>query len=211
MIKLDNLNVIKGGKKILDIDSLDLNDSKRIGIFGKNGAGKTTLVKCLIDMEDYSGNIEFNFHNPNTQVLMQKNSYPPYAKVKDIISLILNIPNLDSIYEFIQYLEFENCLDKYITYLSGGELQKLNLILVLKNNPSLLIVDEATTGLDYETRSKVIKYIGDFLSTCNCRLIMVTHYLEELQRLTEKTIILDEGRVVSICESSEVKNRWELE
>ena len=205
MISINNLKVNKQNNNILDIESLDLENERLVGIWGENGAGKSTLVKCILGIEDYKGKIELQFDNSNVQVIMQSNRYPAYAKVKDIILLILNIETLEPVQDFIKYIDFERCLDKYIDVLSVGEYQKLNLILVLNLNPTLLIVDEVTTGLDYLTRKKIIEYLREYLTKSDCRFLIISHYKEELEQLTNKTIILDKGKVVGLCDSNKIE------
>ena len=206
MIKISNLKVKKGKKEILNIDGLDTENTKYLGIFGGNGAGKTTLAKCIIGMESFEGEIVKKFPNSNTQVVLQNNGYPFYAKVKDIIMLVLNVSSLEGeIIEFIRYISFESCLNKEVGILSGGELQKLNLILVLLSKPDLLVVDEVTTGLDYETRNTIQIYISQFLKKSECKLIIISHYKEELTSLTEKVICLKEGSVKRICKPQEIE------
>ena len=103
MIKISNLKVKKGKKEILNIDGLDTENTKYLGIFGGNGAGKTTLAKCIIGMESFEGEIVKKFPNSNTQVVLQNNGYPFYAKVKDIIMLVLNVSSLEG-----EIIEFKN-------------------------------------------------------------------------------------------------------
>lgn len=204
MINIKYLKVKKGNNTILDIDKLCLGENKSIGIWGENGAGKSTLVKCILGIEDYEGDIDFNIDKSNVQVIMQSNNYPSYAKVKDIILLILDIKTLDSVIDFIKYIDFQNCLEKEVGVLSAGEYQKLNLILVLSLNPTLLIVDEVTTGLDYSSRNKIIEYIKKYINEHNCGFLIISHYKEELERLTTKTIILDKGNIVNVCDSDKI-------
>lgn len=204
MINIKELKVKKGNNIILDIDEVCLAENKSIGIWGENGAGKSTLVKCILGIENYEGTIDFSIDKSNVQVIMQSNNYPAYAKVKDIILLILNIKTLDPVMEFIQYIDFHNCLEKEVGILSAGEHQKLNLVLVLSLKPTLLIVDEVTTGLDYSSRNKIIEYIKKYISENNCGFLIISHYKEELERLTTKTIILDKGHIIDICDSDKI-------
>lgn len=204
MINIKELKVKKGDNIILDIDKVYLGENKSIGIWGENGAGKSTLVKCILGIEDYEGIIDFNIDKSNVQVIMQSNNYPAYAKVKDVILLILDIKTLDSVMDFIKYIDFETCLEKEIGVLSAGEYQKLNLVLVLSLKPTLLIVDEVTTGLDYSSRNKIIEYIKSYISEFNCGFLIISHYKEELERLTTKTIILDKGHIIDICDSDKI-------
>ena len=203
MIKIENFTVSKKNKEILKIKEFDSGEVRRIGIFGKNGAGKTTLIKTLLRMERYEGVIQFTKPYHNLQVLMQQNGYSPYAKVKDILQLVLNIKSLEPIMYFIQYISFEDCLDKYVGVLSGGEMQKMNLTLILMSKPDLMIVDEITTGLDAETRQKIQKYIAKYIEDTGCHLIMVSHYKEELAALTEKVIDLQAGKIKQLYEAKE--------
>lgn len=206
MINIKELKVRKGNNTILDIDKLCLKENKLIGIWGENGAGKSTLVKCILGIEDYEGIIEFEVNKSNVQVIMQTNHYPAYAKVKDIILLILDIKTLNPVMDFIKYIDFESCLEKEVGVLSVGEYQKLNLVLVLNLNPTLLIVDEVTTGLDYSSRNKIIEYIKKYLDDHDCGFLIISHYPEELERLTKKTIILDKGRLIDICDSDKIQD-----
>ncbi|MDU7005650.1 ATP-binding cassette domain-containing protein [Clostridium sp.] len=204
MLNIKELKVKKGDNIILDIDKVYLGENKSIGIWGENGAGKSTLVKCILGIEDYEGVIDINIDKSNVQVIMQSNNYPAYAKVKDVILLILDIKTLDSVMDFIKYIDFETCLEKEIGVLSAGEYQKLNLVLVLSLKPTLLIVDEVTTGLDYSSRNKIIEYIKSYISEFNCGFLIISHYKEELERLTTKTIILDKGHIIDICDSDKI-------
>lgn len=73
------------------------------------------------------------------------------------------------------------------------------------SKPDLLVVDEVTTGLDYETRNKIQIYISQFLKKSECKLIIISHYKEELTSLTEKVICLKEGSVKRICKPQEIE------
>lgn len=205
MISIENLIVNKHNNKILDIKKIDLGNERFVGIWGENGAGKSTLVKCILGIEDYKGKIELKFNNSNAQVIMQNNRYPAYAKVKDIILLILDIKTLEPVHEFIKYIDFEKCLEKDVDVLSVGEYQKLNLVLALNLNPTLLIVDEVTTGLDYLTRKKIIGYLKNYLNKNDCRFLIISHYQEELEQLTNKTIVLENGKLLGLCDSNKIE------
>lgn len=208
MITFTNVLVEKRNRIILNIPSLHMEEKYNIGIFGSNGAGKTTLVKCLMGIEKYKGTISTSLNPTDIQVLMQKNPYPPYAKVKDILKLILDTNNLDSIMEIIKYFKFEDCVNKKIAVLSGGELQKLNLILVLSQEHKLLIVDEVTTGLDYDTRKKLIKYLLDHLENKQSNLLIISHYPEELAELTDIVIHIEEGEIKETLQTKDFISKY---
>ncbi len=206
MITIKNLKYIKGSKTILDIDDNCINIDKNIGIFGKNGAGKTSLIKCLLGVDNYQGNILLPIDKNNIQVLMQNNSYPSYAKVKDIMKLVLNTNDLSNTNELVEYFEFNSCINKYIGVLSGGELQKLNLILLFSIKHELLIVDEITTGLDYDTRKKLISYLKEYMLKNNTKIILISHYLDELEELVGEVVHLDKGTIIGTYSIEEFLN-----
>lgn len=206
MITIKNLKYIKGNKTILDIEDSYINLEKDVGIFGKNGAGKTSLIKCILGVEGYQGNIGLSIDRANIQVLMQNNSYPSYAKVKDIMKLVLNTNDLSKTNELVEYFEFESCINKYIGVLSGGELQKLNLILLFSIKHELLIVDEITTGLDYDTRKKLITYLKEYKLKNNTKIILISHYLDELQELVGEVVHLDKGSIIGTYSIDEFLN-----
>ncbi|CAM3144946.1 ATP-binding cassette domain-containing protein [Streptobacillus ratti] len=194
-MKINNLLVKKSNIEILKIDSLDIDVSKSIAIFGENCAGKTTFIKCILGIEDYNGSISDLMSNNQIQVLLQNNNYPPYAKVKDIIRLVLDKQELSCLSELFRIFNFEHNLNKKIGSLSGGELQKLNLILIFSKPHKLLIVDEITTGLDYSTRMKLLEYLKNHIDKMGIGLIIVSHYLEEIKYLCDEVIVLEKGKV----------------
>ncbi|RKJ39498.1 ABC transporter ATP-binding protein [bacterium 1XD42-8] len=200
MIEIRNLIVEKGESVILKIPNASIDVSKGTAIFGENGAGKTTFVKCILGIERYKGTIESSICKNKIQVLMQKNSYPPYAKTKDILKLILDKRDLSSLSTLLHMFDFEKNLNKKIAVLSGGELQKLNLILAFSKSHQILIVDEVTTGLDYTTRWKLLNYIRDYRKNNNIGFIIVSHYPEEIKALCDNVICLKNGNLVSHCQ-----------
>jgi len=205
LLEIKKLYVKKKDKVILRNLNVDKINAKRIGIVGSNGAGKTILIKCILGLEVFQGEIQLYVDKSKVQVIMQRNSYPMYAKSKNILKLILNVDNLNGIQYLIDRFKFSKCLDTDIKNLSGGELQKLNLILVLDLKPRLLIVDEITTGLDFETRSMLISYLDSYLEENDCKIILVSHYPEEINRLTEKVISMKNGEITKICNTCDFK------
>lgn len=197
MIEIRDLIVEKGKSIILKIPNLSIDVSKATAIFGENGAGKTTLVKCILGIENYKGTIESSVCKNKIQVLMQKNSYPPYVKTKDILKLILDKKDLTSLTPLFHIFDFEKNINKKISVLSGGELQKLNLILAFSKFHQLFIVDEVTTGLDYTTRWKLLNYIKEYRKKNNIGFMIVSHYLEEIKTLCDNVIYMESGKLVN--------------
>lgn len=195
MIKIKNLKLDRG-QFCLDIKDLHIEKGDKIGIIGHNGAGKSTLIHCLIDEAKYSGTITKN--TDNIAVHLQFNNYFD-IKIKYIIECVIGnrIKNDARIQELIEYFDFEKNLNKRYKKLSGGEKQRLTLILVLYQNGDVTILDEVTSGFDFETRDRLNKKLRDYLGQSDKTVLMVSHYYEELIGFVDKIMLLDHGSVVA--------------
>lgn len=166
-----------------------------VGIIGENGAGKTTLIRVLLDLIKYEGNVERNISFRSIGVQMQKNRFSGLLKVYELISFICNssIKN-PQLAEKMKDFQIDHLLQKRVESLSGGELQRLTLFLVLYRDPEVLIFDEITTGLDYQNRQMVLKYLQKIMN--NKTVLIVTHYYEEIEKLANKLLILHKGKLM---------------
>ncbi len=171
MIELKNVNYAINGKQIINNINLEIEKGDKLAICGPNGAGKSTLVNLMLNIPNLSfkrrthkitGTIENTLFDidsyRNVKVCLQNSniSYNLYLKVKELLNLCFdgNLP-LDLIKEF----GLEKKLDSLVRTLSGGEYQKLNIILAIASEPEVIFLDEITTGLDYETKKKIIQYV----------------------------------------------------
>ena len=199
MIKINNLEVKYGKNIALYIKNLDIKKGEKVGVIGSNGAGKSTFIKALLELVDYSGEIKKDIDTKDIAVHMQFNNYAETVTVKDIIELIINgkIEKNQVVKELIEFFDFSDCLNKIYKKLSGGQKQRLTLILVMASNSSLTIFDEVTSGLDFETREKLMKKLKEWYKYKDTTLILVSHYYEELENLVDKLLILDKGEVIA--------------
>lgn len=195
MIKIKNLKLDRG-QFCLQIKDLHIEKGDKIGIIGHNGAGKSTLINCLIGEAKYTGEIIKN--TDKIAVHLQFNNYFD-IKIKYIIECIIGnrIKNDARIQELIEYFDFEKNLNKKYKKLSGGEKQRLTLILVLYQNGDVTILDEVTSGFDFETRNRLNKRLRDYLGRSDKTVLMVSHYYEELIGFVDKIMLLDHGKVVA--------------
>lgn len=195
MIEISNLKLTRKNFN-LQINDIHISKGDKIGVIGHNGAGKSTLINCIIDEVKYLGKIKKNSNN--IAVHLQFNNYFS-TKIKYIIEAIIKdkIKNNERIKELIEYFDFNKNLDKKFSNLSGGEKQKLTLILVLYQNADIVILDEVTSGFDFETRDKLTKKLQSYLSGKDKTVLMVSHYYEELIGFVDKIMMLDNGRVIA--------------
>ena len=210
MIQINNLEVKYGKNIALYIKSLDIKKGEKVGVIGSNGAGKSTFIKALLELVDYSGEIKKDIDTKDIAVHMQFNNYAETVTVKDIIELIINgkIEKNQVVKELIEFFDFSDCLNKIYKKLSGGQKQRLTLILVVASNSSLTIFDEVTSGLDFETREKLMKKLKEWYKYKDTTLILVSHYYEELENLVDKLLILDNGKVVDFGNKKDLFKKY---
>ncbi len=199
MVVINNLQVRYGSQLALSIkEPIKFEAGDRIGIIGSNGAGKTTLVKSILGLTNYQGSIVTGLKPEEIAVHMQHNHYVNSMAVKHIIETVLNtsIKKNKQLQELISFFDFEGCLNKRYSSLSGGQKQRMTIILVLIQDAPLVFFDEVTSGLDFETRQRLMSKMGEWYRDKDTTLCIVSHYYEELEQLVNKILILEEGQVV---------------
>lgn len=199
MIKIDNLKVKYGDFTALAIeDEIIIDKNKKLGILGSNGAGKTTLINAILELVPYQGSIVKDIPTNEIAVHMQYNNYPETISVRTVMEAIIGckLENSEKIMELIKFFKFESALKKTYKDLSGGQKQRLTVILVLAQESPLTIFDEVTSGLDFQTRSSLMELLEKWYRDRDDTLILVSHYYDELERLVDDVLILEDGKVV---------------
>lgn len=211
LVTIKNLQVQYGRQIALSIEKpIQIEEGERIGIIGSNGAGKTTLVKSILGLTDYKGSILSNLKPEQMAVHMQFNNYPNTMPIKMIMETILdtNIKNNKELQNLIAYFEFEGCLKKRYSHLSGGQKQRLTIIMVMMQNAPLTFYDEVTSGLDFETRQRLMEKLVTWYQGQKNTLCIVSHYYDELELLADKILILECGHVVDYGKKEELFQKY---
>ncbi len=207
MLTINQLQVKYGNQLALSIkEPISFLEGDRIGIIGSNGAGKSTLVKSVLGITNYQGSIVTDLKPEQIAVHMQHNHYASTMAVKYIMEAVLNtsIKKDRRLQELITFFDFEGCLNKKYDALSGGQKQRLTIIMVLIQDAPLVFFDEVTSGLDFETRQKLMTKMTEWYQGKDTTLCVVSHYYEELEQLVNKVLILEEGQVVDFGEKGEL-------
>ena len=181
LLTIKQLQVKYGSRMALQIEEpLSFDKGERIGVIGSNGAGKSTLVKALLGLVDYQGSIITQIRPEQMAVHMQTNAYVNTMPVKRIMETILNtsIRENRELQELIGFFEFQDCLSKRFHALSGGQKQKLTIIMVMMQKAELTFYDEVTSGLDFESRQKLTEKLAEWYRDKEDSLIIVSHYYE---------------------------------
>lgn len=199
LLSIQNLVVRYGTDTALSIvEPVTIEEGDRVGVIGSNGAGKTTLIKSILGLVPYQGRIQTDLKPGQMAVHMQFNEYTDAMPTKYIMEAVLGtkIARDPRLQELIAFFEFEDCLRKKYSKLSGGQKQRFTIIMVMMQEAALTFYDEVTSGLDFETRQKLVEKLAEWYRGKDASFVMVSHYYEELDQLTDKLLILDKGRVV---------------
>lgn len=211
MIRLENLKVTYNGKPALDIQgSLEIEKGARVGVIGSNGAGKTTLIRAILGIVDYSGSIKTEIPPEKIAVHMQINEYIDTVPVRYVMEAILGqkLEDNQDVMEMIEFFDFKECIKKRFKHLSGGQKQRLTLILVICQNSPITMYDEVTSGLDFETRQRLMDKLVDLYKGKDSTLLVTSHYYTELDNLADKILYLDKGKVIDYGKKDELFKKY---
>lgn len=165
MLTIRELEVKYGEQTALQIrEPISFAKGERVGIIGSNGAGKTTLVKALLGLTSYKGSIVTALTPDQMAAHMQFNAYVSTMPVKYILEMVLRtkIAKDKELQELIRFFDFGSCLSQKYTALSGGQKQKFTIIMVMLQRAELTFYDEVTSGLDFETRQKLMEKLVEW-------------------------------------------------
>jgi len=187
--------------------SFDVAQGEIFGIIGPNGAGKTSTIECIEGLrKSAGGEIQVMGIDPAQRsqlyqligVQLQEAFYPDAIKVDELCRLFSSFYSAPLDYR--QLLERFDLKDKekaYVSRLSGGQRQKLSIIVALLGNPKVLFLDELTTGLDPQSRVNMwdlIKSLRDEGKT----IVMTTHYMDEAEYLCDRVCLMVKGEIAAI-------------
>ena len=192
----------------VDDVSFSVHEGEIFGILGPNGAGKTTTVECVIGLRTPdAGVVRVMGLDPQVDrealhaivgVQLQASVLPGHLKVGEILDLFHSFyQHPADLEELTDALELAGKKNEFYRSLSGGLKQRLSVALALIGSPKVAVLDEMTTGLDPQSRRdtwQLIEQIRDRGVT----IILVTHYMDEAERLCDRVALVDRGRIVAI-------------
>ncbi|MFZ1889539.1 MAG: ABC transporter ATP-binding protein [Candidatus Binataceae bacterium] len=178
------------------------------GIIGPNGAGKTTIVECALGLRiPESGSLKLmgldpiadrDELHPIVGAQLQSSTLPAKLKVGEILDLYASFYRKPAdIEELVTVLGLAEKRKEYYRALSGGQKQRLSIALALIGRPTIAILDEMTTGLDPQARRDTWNLI-EGVRDRGVTIVLVTHFMDEAERLCDRVALIDEGRVVAI-------------
>jgi ABC-2 type transport system ATP-binding protein len=208
IIEVESLHKRYGDTVAVDDVSFNIEDGEIFGIIGPNGAGKTTTVECIAGLrEPDRGSITVAGLNPRRdrdqlrQILgmqLQESELAEKLKVGEALDLYASFYERPAeISQLVGALGLEDKLSTRYGKLSGGQKQRLSIALALIGRPRIAVLDELTTGLDPQARRDTWALI-DEIRCQGVTIVLVTHFMEEAERLCDRVAMINSGRVVSV-------------
>ena len=231
-VKMENIieikNLVKQYKELKAIDDLsfEVHKGEILGLLGPNGSGKSTTINCILSLLNYNkGSIKIFGKE------MKPNSYDIKAKIGVVFQDVSVFDEL-TVYENIDYFCGLYIKDKeqrkkyvedaielvglkefkkfYPKKLSGGLLRRLNIACGIAHKPELIFFDEPTVAVDPQSRNNILDGIKK-LRDNGATIVYTTHYMEEVEILCDRVIILDKGTILASGTTDELKDLARIE
>lgn len=229
-IVTNNLSFAYGKKKALNKVSLTLPQGFNV-LLGPNGAGKSTLFSLLTGLtQTADGSININEHELTSNkakimsqmgVVFQQNTLDLDLSVKQNLLYYASLHGiapekaLQNIEKILAQLSLAERLNDKVRTLNGGHRRRVEIARALIHQPSVLLLDEATVGLDVDSRLLIISYVRNLCAERNICVLWTTHLMDEVEP-SDRLIIINKGEIQAqeqsskLCEQHKVKNIYQL-
>ncbi|PJZ01157.1 export ABC transporter ATP-binding protein [Bacillus vallismortis] len=209
---VQDLNKRYGNKTAVDGISFEVREGEVLGLLGPNGAGKSTTIHMLSGvLSASSGNIRILGHNVKKGSKEMKKGIgivPQDIAIYEEISAEKNVRFFASLYslkgeelktrvkEALELVQLYDRKDDKPKTFSGGMKRRLNIACAIAHQPKLIIMDEPTVGIDPQSRHHILESIKE-LKTRGASIIYSTHYMEEIEAISDRIIIMNEGKIIA--------------
>ncbi|WP_430738422.1 ABC transporter ATP-binding protein [Psychrobacter sp. VH5] len=217
MLELRNVTKKYDGKVIFEDISLKVNKGEIVSILGPSGCGKTTLLHIILGLTDISsGRLVYDkeditrvpMKHRGFNIVFQDYALFPNLNVKQNIEYGLrNRPNVSTqaeVDELVDLLEIKPHLNKRISQLSGGQKQRVALARTLVMKPKILLLDEPLSALDGVIKETIKARIREIAERYELTTLIVTHDPEEAMTLSDRILLLSDGKVAQYAKPSEI-------
>ena len=208
VIEVAHLHKVYGADTAVDDVSFTVDEGEIFGILGPNGAGKTTTVECVAGLRSPDGGtVSVLGLDPRRdrdalrQVLgvqLQESGLPDKLTVREALHLFASFYDHPAdAGPLMDRLGLADKADARYKHLSGGQKQRLAIALAMVGNPRVVVLDELTTGLDPHARRTTWELVEQ-VRAGGVTVVLVTHFMEEAERLCDRVALIDSGRVVAV-------------
>ena len=211
VLQVQNLDVRYGSFNAVKQVSFEVQPGEIFGLLGPNGAGKTSTLSAIEGLlTPTSGTIYVAGYDTRKQPLharaglgvqLQSTSFQTELTISEIIRLYAGIHGLaltkDRIDRILDDIKLGEASGKRFGQLSGGQQQRVSLIIATIHNPTLLLMDEPTTGLDPQSRRQLWERI-EAMRDKGHAILLTTHSMEEAESVCDRIAIIDHGQIITI-------------
>lgn len=215
-------NLVKRYKELVALDhfNLTIEEGEIFGLLGPNGSGKTTTINCILSLLTYDkGTIKVfgKEMKPNSYdikkdigVVMQNvavfEELTVYENIDYFCGLYIKDKNLRKQYveDAINFVELSDFRKFKPKKLSGGLLRRLNIACGIAHKPKLIFFDEPTVAVDPQSRNKILEGIQE-LNRQGATIVYTSHYMEEVEQLCSRIVIMDKGKSLAMGTKEELK------
>lgn len=217
-------NLVKRYKELIALDnfSLEIRKGEVFGLLGPNGSGKSTTINCILSLLTYDKGEVYLFGekmNPNRRDIKARiGLVSQNVAVFDELTVYENVDFFCGLYiqdkatrekyvqEAIDFVDIGDFRKFYPRKLSGGLLRRLNIACGIAHKPELIIFDEPTVAVDPQSRNKILEGITE-LNKKGATIIYTSHYMEEVEQICSRILIMDKGKEVASGTSAELKSK----
>lgn len=209
----------------LDNINLEIYTGECFGVIGESGAGKSTLLRMINALErPTSGKVlvedvdiqslskkDLQVFRQKIGMIFQQFNLLQNLTVKDNILLPLKLHDYEDTLDIDHVLKFVGLEDKKDTYpseLSGGQKQRVGIARALITKPDILLCDEPTSALDQTTTDEIVQLLDQVNNAFDMTVLVVTHELEVIKQLCERSAIMDSGKVIDVIQVKNKKNPY---
>lgn len=193
----------KNVRAVQDV-SFTIASGEVVAVIGANGSGKTSTVECVEGLrKPDGGSVQVFEQDPwahrrdiykKIGVQLQETEYPAKIRVEELCRLYAGFYERPADWEgLLSQMDLEGKRKRIVSKLSGGEKQRLSVLLALMGRPKLLILDELTTGLDPEVRQNMWETFRTIRDN-GVAILLVSHYLDEVEALADRILYLEKGK-----------------
>lgn len=191
--------------------NLEIGNGEIVGILGENGAGKTTLIKLMVGLlHPTSGEVNINGFIPSERknqflqgisiVMGQKNQLWWDIPASESFLLNQKIYGLEdshfrkTLNELVELLDVREKLNVQVRRLSLGERMKMEIIAALLHQPTIILLDEPTIGLDVMAQSKIREFVKYYNEQYQSTFLITSHYMNDIQEMCKRVVVIHEGK-----------------
>lgn len=219
VVKVSHFKMTFGNNQVIKDLSFEIQKGEVFGLLGSNGSGKTTTIRAILGLYEPTGGellVNGKQFSPETDIkigyLPEERGLYKKEKVGNIMRYFAELKGLGKsdaesfINKFLSRVDLSDKLNIRLDKLSSGQQQKVQLGITMMGDPDLLILDEPTKGFDPVNRKLLLDIVEEERQK-GTTVIMITHHMEEVERLCDRVLLLKDGRAVVYGRTEDIKDQ----